>query len=459
MFSMHEEDTTADENDSDDAIKIYLEAVTNTLDLMAWATQFHKEKIAGGLAHITNTITTSTATTSDNNKQANVSIPHVTPSKRFPYSDEFIQSVKTNQRPPDHYKTFILEEVNRHVANFNLVYVYTCQNMLDYIQANPNKNRIGFILEKPEYLQGGNIFDEHVYPVYFERTQNKGESFVFFDSAQGDFLILPAVAEKNEQKRRVYYNPFRRQATGKGCFEDAVFVLLHMANMNNFMQFCEENAMLETSLEPLTAEENREYLRLWTNCKVHGMRTLGEEGEEKLYCFTRRNNYNTQLDNEDIDSLAPIYQLSVIPSQFLTFIERRDSMRCFLKTHPTLFAEPMVDFPLYTHPLFSAEKPQNGETIVAYIKRLGSNKKDEKFDGKNESNTELYTISTASRYTTWRNSYKQLANERHQYIANAARLLFFKDNSQSVDNNAKIESIVSCIATYDTPIPTLGNNE
>lgn len=227
------------------------------------------------------------------------------------------------------YFEFIISEANSKITKEQgkLVFVKTVFELEAYLQKNQDQHRIGFIVEKPDCIKSTTMTDTdtHVSPIYFERTKTS-ETFVQFDSALGQFFLLP---DTDGLPRRLFYSPHLRQANRQGCFEDAVIVLMKLLRAQGIIPYCEKNfADNRKALTlPLTKADANEHSEME---KLSSTTGLPYYMVAKFANISRRLEYQKQmglLQEKGLKPILSIYTLTGIPKILIPNIERFDTMR------------------------------------------------------------------------------------------------------------------------------------
>jgi hypothetical protein len=223
------------------------------------------------------------------------------------------------QEDLDQYRLYVLSEKSCYLPERTaLVYIKRIEQINTFIAKNPELNRIGFIVCRPNVLKRLKIkepgqdeifqFDDHVAGVYFHRHNGK-EYLIQLDSLSDKFFLLPT-STNEKQMRYFIYSYLPRQTSGSGCFEDAITVLLKLIKIpgNSFIRFC-------------TQESNREQLRLTQTREI----ALQVRYYEKM----------------DMGYIKCIFRLKSFPEYMLPHIEYYGTMRQLRIAQPELFLNKM----------------------------------------------------------------------------------------------------------------------
>lgn len=262
---------------------------------------------------------------------------------------------------------FIISEKNCLLPNSaRLVYIERIEEINLFIQQNPEISRVGFIVRKPNILRRFDINgdylvrDIHVAPIYFER-RGQQEYFIHIDSVFGKYFLLPK--SDDAQKTRFHiYSPFNRQTTGRGCFEDAVVILLKIMTDPdlNFLKWCtkkENNTPEPLRIHPLKQEEYARLLEL--RRAIQGNHDLVDE-----YLAREKRNENalqvSYYKKHNSPYVAAIFRLTEFPVFLLPHVAFYSTMRQLRVKSPGLFMQKM-------HPTQA-----NSPTYLEYILKHGS---------------------------------------------------------------------------------------
>jgi hypothetical protein len=245
---------------------------------------------------------------------------------------EFNQTLEAKEKKEKNYREFLIVKANQHLREFKnpavVVLISDVSEINVYIEQHPRTMRIGFVLKKPNCLRQKD--DMHVVPLYFERNHNE-EIFIQLDSALGQHYLIPA-SRNAAVKRYHYYSPFRRQASGVGCFEDAVSILIKLLKSAGFLQFCKQHSvqLSKDIFVPLSEFEQYENNKLCDRQK----KLLADTERKRLLALQHRNNNFAQRTvfayfKIDYSEIEPIFKLTSLPSTLIPHIERWDTMRHF----------------------------------------------------------------------------------------------------------------------------------
>lgn len=257
------------------------------------------------------------------------------------------------------HRKFILSEANTKLkANqTTIMYIEDIADINSIIDAHPKMPRIGFIINVPRIMKQFRN-DIHVMTVYFERNKNT-ETFIFIDSALGCFYPLPK-SSNNKIHREIIFNPFPRQHSKIGCFEDGVKILSTLLLRNGFVTFCKQNSTNLTSefATVLSATEKQRQARL-TMMQVDSKTNLSLQEFKELSRLSMRSNVyksNCLFKFNQLSPVTAIYELTSLPMRLLPYIERFDTMRYFRIHHSEQFLKPI----------------SSSENCLSYILRHGT---------------------------------------------------------------------------------------
>lgn len=248
--------------------------------------------------------------------------------------EKLLEAIQVKQSREIYCRAYV-DDANAKSPKTAIVFINHIEEIDVYIEKNPKKNKIGFIIAVPNCLRGKE--DSHVVPIYFEK-ENDTESFICLDSAMGRAIIVPM---KTGQKRELFYNPFRRQAADEGCFEDAIEILQTLLNSNGIVKYCRDNSKEDSDMLTLNNQE-----LLLRNELAKKRSELGELQLKQLDALARKTDFWQQSKVLQGDKnkypLQVVYKLSSLPKVLLPFIERYDTMRAirvaqssqFFKTKP-----------------------------------------------------------------------------------------------------------------------------
>jgi hypothetical protein len=255
------------------------------------------------------------------------------------------------------YYQYIISEANLILNGSGglLVFVRSPLDIDRYINEHPNQSRIGFIVEKPDCIKSMSLPepDTHVSPIYFARDADK-ENFVQFDSALGQFFLLP---EKQKIQRKLFYSPDLRQASRKGCFEDAVVVLMKLLCAVGIVKYCENNSSdnSATITTEITKEDYQQYTHLEKLTSTSGIPYYLVAEFTQL---ARRVEYQKQLCvllAHQLKAVENIYVLTRLPKILMPNIERFDTMRNMRVKYSEQFFKQMI----------------SGKTVLEIILKMG----------------------------------------------------------------------------------------
>jgi hypothetical protein len=250
------------------------------------------------------------------------------------------------------YFQFIISEINHKntFKNSRLIYVHRLEEINELIEQHSSLTKIGFLVRKPNCIRTigmyGNrlIRNLHMTPIYFERKNNQ-EIFVQLDSILGSYYLLPNTS-KPSIKRFSFYSGFNRQASGDGCFEDAVLLLSKLLAHNNFnfLQFCNQNAKKDsTCLKSLTSEE-RIVFKKYHRAQMEG--NLDAKGQKMLPGLTRKHDVEKLKDfyhMKNIPTITTVFQLESLPDILIPHIAFYATMRFFRISQPERFLKKPKD--------------------------------------------------------------------------------------------------------------------
>ncbi|MCX7121651.1 MAG: hypothetical protein NTZ67_07785 [Gammaproteobacteria bacterium] len=239
------------------------------------------------------------------------------------------------QTPEEKYVDDTLRRVNEKYKT-DIVFVSNISEMEQYIKNNPSKNKIGFLIKPPWYMQDRGHFS----PIYFERV-GKTENFMQCDTV-GSVYLLPE-SEDPTITRKQYYSPFQRQVNDVGCFEDSVTILRKCFQEKDMISFCYENSVKDEEIK-IPSEDKK---------SKHWMYKSG----------------NADLKSSSREPVAQFHKLTTLPARFLTNIEHYATMRHFREKEPEKFNMPYNDH----------------ETVLQHIQRKGILRSQDKHAPQDES--------------------------------------------------------------------------
>jgi len=211
-------------------------------------------------------------------------------------------------RSESEYMRDTLQRINSKYSH-EIVYVQYPFQIVEYIAAHPEKEKIGFLVDEPIYVHYLPRGSGHISPFYFERRGGT-EYLMQFDS-----IALPyPLSESSDPKitRKQYYSPFLRQTNKQGCFEDAVKILIKCFQEKDLVAFCESNS------EKYNVIKNK-------------------PDEADFLQNRQRKVYELAVAILGSPCVSEFYKLTSLPARFLVNIEHYETMRHFQTTEPEKF--------------------------------------------------------------------------------------------------------------------------
>ncbi len=238
------------------------------------------------------------------------------------------------------YYQFIVGQINRQLQatgkSEHVVWLRHVTDINTYLESHPQAAKIGFILEVPNWLKITSN-DGHVVPMYFERN-NGVETFVQFNSVTNSPIVLPA---KENVHRRLFFSSFMRQASIRGCFEDAVATLKKLLTTSSLIDFCANHSNVITDKLLVPVSDSQKARRQVLVEKYNEKRLTSAERPE-FWALSYQASFHFQqyfLTQQGLTAITGIHELTHLPAILLPHIEHYETMRFFRTTYPEQFTE------------------------------------------------------------------------------------------------------------------------
>lgn len=201
-------------------------------------------------------------------------------------------------------------------------YAVSVTEMLEIIESNPSQAKIGFVVETPNVLKFSTD-NSHVIPIVFIRESEGREAFIILDSA---YVKLTPIFAKDGVEREVFFTPFPRQASDKGCFREAILVLIHALLDASLLDFARENSSRVTEI-------TREISEIEHASLLNPNLTTIDSYINQARVLARLNFTKVSQSALKMSLVRDVHIITLPPLWLFRFVENFRTLRLF-KSHP-----------------------------------------------------------------------------------------------------------------------------